>query len=84
MNSFKIYREQASSGNPEVTGTLIATLSGSVKTYTDSGFPTYGGTTYRYAIVPEGGGGVGVIDRKNAVPVEPAWQTVMYDGIDSI
>ena len=84
VNTFKVYRMTGSSGNPEVTGTLIATLGGSIKTYTDSGFPTYGGTTYRYAVVPEGGGGVGVIDRKNAVPVEPAWQTVMYDGIDSI
>ena len=53
-------------------GTLIATVSGSTLTYTDSGFPAYGGTTYRYAVVPEGSGGVGVIDRKNAVPTEPA------------
>ena len=82
VNSFKIYRVQASSGNPEVTGTLVATLGGSTMTYIDSGFPTYGGTTYRYAVVPEGGGGVGVIDRENAVPLEPAWETVMYDGAD--
>jgi len=79
VNSFKVYREQASSGNPEVTGTLVATLSGSTMTYTDSGFPTYGGTTYRYAVVPEGGGGVGVIDRTNAIPTEPAWESVLIE-----
>ena len=83
VNSFKVYREQASSGNPDVTGTLVAKLSGSAMTYTDTSFPTYGGTTYRYAVVPEGGGGVGVIDRENAVPVEPAWETIVYDGNDS-
>jgi len=83
VTSIKIYRMTGSSGNPETAGTLIATLGGSVKTYTDSGFPTFGGTTYRYAVVPEGGGGVGVIDRENAVPVEPAWETIVYDGIDS-
>jgi hypothetical protein len=79
VNSFKVYREQASSGNPEVTGTLVATLSGSTMTYTDSGFPTYGGTTYRYAVVPEGGGGVGVIDRTNAIPTEPSWESVLIE-----
>ena len=61
VNTFIIYREQASSGSPEVTGTLIATVNGSTMKYTDSGFPTYSGTTYGYAIVPEGGGGVGAI-----------------------
>ncbi len=79
VNNFKVYREQASSGNPEVTGTLVATLSGSTMTYTDSGFPTYGGTTYRYAVVPEGGGGVGVIDRTNAIPTEPSWESVLIE-----
>ena len=63
-----------STGNPETAVKLIATLGGSLKTYTDSGFPTYGGTTYRYAVVPEGGGGVGNIGtQQNAVPLEPAW-----------
>ena len=83
VNSFKVYRMTGSSGNPETAGTLIDTLSGTVMTYTDTSFPTYGGTTYRYAVVPEGGGGVGVIDRENAVPVEPAWETIVYDGNDS-
>ena len=84
VNSFKVYRMTGSSGNPETDGTLIATLSGSVKTYTDTSFPTYGGTTYRYAVVPEGGGGVGNIGtQQNAVPLEPAWESVMYDGSDA-
>jgi alpha-tubulin suppressor-like RCC1 family protein len=84
VNTFKVYRMTGSSGNPETAGGApIATLSGSTLTYTDSGFPTYGGTTYRYAVVPEGGGGVGVIDRKNAVPLEPVWETIVYDGADS-
>ena len=84
VNSFKVYRMTGSSGNPETDGTLIATLSGSVKTYTDTSFPTYGGTTYRYAVVPEGGGGVGNIGtQQNAVPLEPAWESVIYDGSDA-
>ena len=61
VNTFIIYREQASSGSPEVTGTLIATVNGSTMKYTDSGFPTYSGTTYRYTIVPESGGSVSAI-----------------------
>tara|TARA_B100000674_G_C37968964_1_gene975990 strand:- start:389 stop:3934 length:3546 start_codon:yes stop_codon:yes gene_type:complete len=80
VNSFKVYRMTGSSGNPETAGTLIATLSGSTMTYTDTGFPAYGGTTYRYSVVPEGGGGVGNIGtRRNAVPTEPAWETIVED-----
>ena len=83
VNSFKVYRMTGSSGNPETDGTLIATLGGTVMTYTDTSFPTYGGTTYRYAVVPEGGGGVGAIGtRQNAIPIEPAWQSIMVGGDD--
>ena len=80
VNSFKVYRMTGSTSNPETAGTLIATLAGSVMTYTDSGFPAYGGTTYRYAVVPEGGGGVGAIGtRQNAIPLELAWETIVED-----
>ena len=38
VNTFIIYREQASSGSPEVTGTLIATVNGSTMKYTVQAF----------------------------------------------
>ena len=41
VDTFNIYRVLTStSPNPEVDGTLIATVSGSVTTYTDSGYPS--------------------------------------------
>ena len=49
-------------------------------TYTDSSFTAYGWATYRYAVKPESDGSVSVIDKKNAVLLEPAWENILYDG----
>ena len=78
VDTFNIYRVLTStSPNPEVDGTLIATVSGSVTTYTDSGYPTYN-VPYTYAVIGNNASGSSQVSNKpTAIPLEPAWETIV-------
>ena len=84
VDTFNIYRVlTATSSNPEIDGALIATVSGSVTTYTDSGFPNYN-VAYTYAVIGNNASGSSKVSNKpTAIPVDPAWQTVTMEGLMS-
>ena len=84
VDTFNIYRVLSStSPNPEIDGALIATVSGSVTTYTDSGFPNYN-VAYTYAVIGNNASGSSKVSNKpTAIPVDPAWQTVTMEGLMS-
>ena len=81
VNEPKIYRDQISSNNPEITSTSIAMVRGSTVTQTNLEFPAYVRTTDRYTIMPQGGGSIGALGtRQNTISLETAWQTIKYEN----
>ena len=84
VDTFNIYRVLTSTSlDPEIDGTLIATVGGSVTTYSDNGFPTYN-VSYTYAVIGKNASGSSKVPNKpTATPLEPAWETIVYEPFDS-
>ena len=84
VDTFNMYRVLTSTSSyPEIDGTSIGTVSGSVTAYTDSGFPTYS-VSYTYAVIGNNASGSSKVSKtRTAIPVDPAWQTVTMEGLMS-